>query len=478
MPMDRIAESGGTDAAYLLKTGGTAVAEEVYRDLAPTPIWRIRFFLPGQQEEFSVSLDPRSAAGLGFQRTLPDDAPGASLEKPEALALAASFLKARGLDPAAGELKEQTQEDKKARRDHTLVWEFPIAGAGEAKLRHEVTVQGGAVGGWVRGVKIPEDWERDREKQTAVTIVLRYLKIPFLGVLAGLAVVLFIGKIRAREIPWKGALAGGLVAAVAMVILTANQFDRFWAMVYQTAVPKNAFMATLVVIFLVTAVLILLAGTLACALAAALYPGAARSLRGVPARLPARDALVAGVVGAGVAVGISALSRILDAALPAGRLITGVPWPESLGGNIPILSLGLGLLYRAIFLTTLGAIAVAVVRTWFRAPAARIALGALCVLAFLPGEAREPAEFLRSGLFLLIALVGTILVVRYFLGANPLSWVWCAWFIPGLFAAAEMLRLSAGAYRAAGVASLAILVLPGIWLLWGALAGPTRREEA
>jgi hypothetical protein len=83
-----------------------------------------------------------TGAVLGFSRTLPDDAPGATLEAPAALDVAVKFLKEMGQDPSQGELKEQTQKDEKARRDHTLVLGIPDTGRGEARVRYELVVQG------------------------------------------------------------------------------------------------------------------------------------------------------------------------------------------------------------------------------------------------------------------------------------------------------------------------------------------------
>src|SRR6185295_18695144 len=101
-----------TAAAYVLEAGGAPAVERVYGTLAPTPLWRVRFFMPGQKEEHWVSVDANSGRAVGFRRTLLDDAPGARLPKDQALALARAFLLARGVDLARAELKEQTQKDE------------------------------------------------------------------------------------------------------------------------------------------------------------------------------------------------------------------------------------------------------------------------------------------------------------------------------------------------------------------------------
>ena len=161
--VDRTDDTAG---AYLLAHGGLAAANLVYRRMAPTPLWRARFFVPGEKEEYGVSVDADTGDVTGFTRTLPEAAPAPRIEKDAARALAEAFLRAHGVDLAHAELREQTQKEEPQRRDHTLVWELAVPGGAEARLRHHVVVQGDRVGSWTREVKIPEGWRRDRERQT------------------------------------------------------------------------------------------------------------------------------------------------------------------------------------------------------------------------------------------------------------------------------------------------------------------------
>src|SRR5262249_26896202 len=54
-----------TAAAYLLKAGGLQAANAAYGEKGPTPLWRVRFFVPGQKEEYGVSVDPDRDAAIG-----------------------------------------------------------------------------------------------------------------------------------------------------------------------------------------------------------------------------------------------------------------------------------------------------------------------------------------------------------------------------------------------------------------------------
>src|SRR5262249_32589531 len=219
----------------------------------------LRFFVPGQKEEYGVSVEPGSGTVIGFSRDLLDDAPGASIDKDRAIETARGFLTAHGVDPSSGELKEQSAKDEKARRDHTLVWEFPEPGAGEAKIRHEVIVQGDVVGSWGRAVKIPEDWRREREKSTALTVALTWAKLPLIGTAGFAALLLRIGKTRAGEIPWKLAVVAGGVSAAAAVVRTALNLDPLWER-YDTAVPAGAYLIVIAIGLFLSAVLFFVAG--------------------------------------------------------------------------------------------------------------------------------------------------------------------------------------------------------------------------
>ena len=304
-----------TAAAYLLSHGGLDAAKRFYADLAPTPLWRVRFFVPQQKEEYWVSVDANRAAAVGFQRTLLDDAPGARLPKERALAVAQAFLRAHGVDLARAELREQTQKDEVARRDHTLAWELPVPGAGEAKLRHHVVVQGDRVGSWTREVKVPEAWRRAREKETAATVVFRWLKLPVLGTFTALALLLLVAKVRAGAMPWKPALLLAAVVAAAVLVRLLLSLDALWS-AYDTSMPAAMFTIAVAVSLAVAALGAAVGAALVAGLAGALHPEALGMLRPASRRLFARDALVAGAVTLGLALGLPTLREARAVAHP------------------------------------------------------------------------------------------------------------------------------------------------------------------
>ncbi|HXT52068.1 MAG TPA: hypothetical protein VN811_13570, partial [Thermoanaerobaculia bacterium] len=388
-----------------------------------------------------------------------------------------TFLAARGVDLARAELKEQTQKDEKARRDHTLLWELAVPGAGEAKVRHEVVVQGGRVGSWTREVKVPEAWRRAREKETALTVIVRWLKLPLIGTLAAFAIMLLVAKIRAGELPWKAAVLLGTVAAAAVLLRLLLSLDTLWS-AYDTAIPGGAFLVVIGVSVAVAALGTLVAAALVAGLAAALYPEALSAWRPAARRVFARDALVGGLVALGLALGLPALRELAEGLVPGGRVITGVSWPGSIDATAPFLAAAARALSSTLFVAALAAIAAAVIGRHFRGVGRRALLALLSVLSFLPPAARTLPEY-AAGLLSVVVLAGALLLLAgCFLRRNPLAWVTAAWLGLGGAGALRLLLEPGGAYRLQGALALAVVLLPTAWLALSARGATPARSVA
>ena len=452
-----------TAGAYLLQAGGPGVARKFYETLVPTPLWRVRFFVPLQKEEFWVSVDAGSAQVVGFSRTLLESAPGATLPKEQALAVAEAFLKERGVDPAAGEIKEQTEKDETARRDHTLVFEYAQPGAGEARVRQELVVQGDAVGSWTRDVKIPEEWRREREKETALTVILRWLKVPFLALLAGLAIALLIAKIRAGEIPWLWALGAGALCGAAALLRSVLALDAAWSL-YSTSIPAGSYLTLLVVGVFLSMLAFLVGGIVVAGFAGALHPPAVGMLRRGTRALYARDAVVAGLILLCLVLAAPAVSGLCQALVPGGTRIAGVSWATGIDAKIPFLFVLANAATLTVFLAGLAGILAGVLRRFFPSAAWRALLAVVGVISFLPGTARTFPEHLAAALALAVLLALVIALVGLFFRDNPLAWPLGAWIGLG-GAAAHRLALASSAYRLQGALALAGVVFLAAWVL-------------
>ena len=125
------------------------------------------------------------------------------------------------------DLKESASEKKKARRDHSLVWEARPGdprNVGETKFRVNVEVAGDRASSARDFWKPPETYARARERQNFISIAIGVLRIAVLafGIVAALWIV--VRKIRQGRIEWRptlrlavpgGAADGGGSAALA-----------------------------------------------------------------------------------------------------------------------------------------------------------------------------------------------------------------------------------------------------------------------
>src|ERR1039458_2952800 len=139
-----------------------------------------RYFKSLDQEEVSVSEHPETGKVLGFTHTIPEDRPGADIAVDQARQIASAFAAAEGWDLAAMDLKENSSEKKKARRDYTLEWEARPGdprNLDEAHYRVHIEVAGDRVSSLRSYWKIPETYERSRERQNALSIAALALRI-------------------------------------------------------------------------------------------------------------------------------------------------------------------------------------------------------------------------------------------------------------------------------------------------------------
>jgi hypothetical protein len=325
-------------------------------------------------------------------------------------------------------------------------------------------VQGDAVASWTREVKIPEEWRRDRDKETALTVALRWLKLPLFAALSVFAVMLLVAKIRAGEIPWRFAFLAGGLTALATVARTSLSLDTLWSR-YSTSMPAGSYVVVVVIALFLGAIGAFVAGMMIAALAAALFPRALTMFAAPVRRRLGRDALVSGMVALGLVLALPTLRDAIAVMIPAGRIIAGVSWPTGVDTPAPFFAALCNAVSASVFVAGLAAIVAGVVSRYFRTMALRTLLAALFVLSFLPGLARTPAEFAVGALFLALTLAGILLLVRVFLRDNPLAWLWSAWFALGGNAAIRLLGDAAAPYRLYGALLAAVVLASAVPLL-------------
>jgi ribosomal protein S18 acetylase RimI-like enzyme len=204
---------------YLQQTLGIQEANRLIRaEGLPIWTWHARWFRPLQQEEFSVSLNPDGQV-VAFSHSLPEEAPGASLSRDEARALAETYLvQDRGWSLEDWELvSASTQDQPGGRVDHYFEWKRRAFAVGDGDLRLSLNVQGDRADGYNLWLRVPEAFERHLSEQSNLAGFFNNLSLGIGLVGFGLAGLLgyLIGI-------WRGSLRwyAGLPAAVAVAIVS------------------------------------------------------------------------------------------------------------------------------------------------------------------------------------------------------------------------------------------------------------------
>jgi membrane protease YdiL (CAAX protease family) len=458
---------------YVLERRSLAAASELFARYRPVQRWTTRYFKSLDEEEIVVRVHPETGKILSFQHTVPEDRPGATIPDERARELAAGFAAAHGWDVSGMELKESASEKKKARLDHSLVWEAPPGdprNVDEAHFRLFAEVAGDRVTAVQFGWKLPEAYTRERAQQNFISVAVVALDI---AVTAGALVwtlFLLVQNVRRGLVRWGAviriAIPGALLAALALLLSR----DRILAN-YNTAVPLETFQALIYVTVVLTAIFgfLLLGG--AVALTTSAFPGTLDALRSASRRALGMDAAAALLAAVGLGLLLHQADALAAMRFHAQALIS-VEAPELLASAAPAVSAIAdafrGWLISAALLTIAALVSL-------RRPKLRVPLALLAIFALLPGDIHTPGEFaLQYGLAL--AMVACIAVVSFgFARDNCLAYALVLWVWALRSPLGELLGIAIPAIRMQGWIVAAVLAATVIWAVGPALA---RRPEA
>jgi hypothetical protein len=337
-----------------------------------------------------------------------------------------------------------------------------------------VSVKGDAVAGESRRLKLPEAWERDRQRGTAGRYALLAVKIAVLAWVVMHGLWVFYRGVRTGAVPWLpiGVTAG--VVAVGAAIGALLAYPLVWAS-YDTAWPESMF-RTSAVIGMSIAVLFQGAGAvLALGTLAACFPGAAGLMKRAARRSGAAGALLAVLAALGAAAALGGIVDLARAQWP--RLFPDAPIgvPDAVATALPGLAGLAGSLLPAIMMLALMGVAIHL-WTHSRRPAMRALLLAGLLLALVPGGAEASAGELLAGLAqAALTLALAVVVIRSVLGANPVAYALVAAALAVAPSAIALIRQPGAAYTGqgwviAGVAAAAV----ALWLWRGRKAAPVQ----
>ncbi len=432
-------------------------------------VWHTRYYQPLQKEEWHVDADPHSGAVVAFEHLLAEEAPGATLEKDSALAIARGYLIGQGVDLSGLTLKDATAEDRKARRDHVLTWEA-IDGSplniDEAKYRIEVQVAGSEVTGFRRFMKLPEDWTREQEKSTAITAIHTALRVIIVIGLFVFVAWLVVARVRAGDIAWRRALTVAAAVLACAALGTLNGLNTLFAS-YQTTMTSGQFVTITLTGLVIAGVFMGLLITVVVGFAAAVYPTALDDLWGTPARVRGRDAVIAALVFTCVQGGWAHLQAMLGQAFP-GSLGSGqLSAPESIASLLPAWGIVSGALLSAVTNTAALAIGIYIVTREVRRRAVVVPAVVVAGLVMFTPNHGTPVNIAVHVATNMLTILLIVALVRWLLRDNVLAYL--AAFFASSCVAGAMAYVGNGAsmYRWTGIALFAvpIVVLVGLWMV-------------
>lgn len=212
----------GTALVFLQRTVGLDQASQWARERVPIWTWKLRWFKPGQKEEWGVEVGVDGRV-VEFQHLIDEAAPGADAPQDSALALAQRFLADQGWSLAEFDRVESSSRKRDHRTDHHFTWEqrgSTLSWKGDADstrgtgaVRLEVDVLGDSVGSYRHFLKVPEAFQRDIERTMQVGVLLAVASLGLTFVLGLVALGVAIARHRQGDIRWEPAFRlAGLVA--------------------------------------------------------------------------------------------------------------------------------------------------------------------------------------------------------------------------------------------------------------------------
>ncbi|MGA2267645.1 MAG: type II CAAX endopeptidase family protein [Bryobacteraceae bacterium] len=469
--------SGGDSLAgkYFLERRPVSFASHLFERYRPVQHWMTRYFKSLDQEEYTVSVHPETGKVLGFAHTIPEDRTGADIPEDRARQIASAFAAAQGWDLAAMDLKESTSEKKKARRDYTLEWE---ARAGdprnldEAHYRAHLEVAGDRVSSLRSYWKIPEAYERGRERQNALAIALLALRI---GAIAGAVVYalwLLIQRTRKGLVRWRGAIRLAVPTTLLFALGPLLSIE-LMLKAYSTAMPLETYRAIMYTALLMTVIFAFLILGAAAALLTSFCPESMAALRAASRRLLGLDAGAALLVAIGLWVFLNQLDAVLADRFHAQALFA-IGSPDLIVSHAPALAAvaeaARSLLMNAAILAFIAIVVRKLPKWWMLAP---LALAALSVN--LSGDIRTPGEFALQYGMALIWGGCAVLFCLCFARKNYLAYALVLWMLALRPAMMQLFGNANPALQMQGWMVAGVLALSVAWAVAPALG---RRASA
>ena len=279
---------------YILERDSVAVVNRLYQEDLLASLWVTRFFRYGEKEEYRVAVHPEDGSLYSINHLLAEEAEGADLEEAQAQAIAVDHLRSFGLDPERLELKEASSEKLPNRRDHRFVFEAAEGderNVDELRYRVRVNVAGDEPVSIYRFLKVPEDWQRERQESTTLKTALSGLLIVLIAAVVLHGLWLLVRRVRNEGLAWAPLVKISAVGAAFLLLDFLNGLSVV-ERAYDTRLTLSIFTITQMLNFVLGSLGVGLMILAALGLATSLYPDWPARLRAARRVPEFRDAVV------------------------------------------------------------------------------------------------------------------------------------------------------------------------------------------
>lgn len=232
-------------------------AKEIFGDKFPVWYWSVRFFKPGEEEEFRVSINSESGEVTFFSHHIPQDKKIESISGDEAKMMAFDYLKKMGIDISKFPNIDYWSQSQPYRLDqYFTLTSIPLDLRG-AKLGFCLGIFGNKVGTYYATVSIPESFRREFLAQNSFSQFLGIASIAILVILTIISIIyLILFTKKGYPIKWKNSfILAGIITFISL-LSTINFIPTIWFN-YHTAIPLKIYFIIIGAILMLIGILIL-----------------------------------------------------------------------------------------------------------------------------------------------------------------------------------------------------------------------------
>ena len=201
---------------YLFEQRKLAATLDLASITQPGFIWSVRFFRFLDPTEYKVEMygDGRE---YSFDITEDDDAPGASISKPEAEKLALAYVHRVHPEYKDVVLDKSSWSKRKNRADYDVECKVPTLKVGEADYKITLQVVGNVPCNFSQAWQLPQKWRFERSKETSKDHIFKGMRDVAYYVMGGLSLWWGIGILRSGAVRWRPGIFIGIAAGLLVI---------------------------------------------------------------------------------------------------------------------------------------------------------------------------------------------------------------------------------------------------------------------